>query len=268
MLAIDNLSVKYDNNSNFSLRNVNFSVKKGELVVIAGESGSGKSTLAQAILGLIPNFVNAEVTGQIHYNNQVLSNISRRKLIQTFGYVPQYPSDFTTSLLVEEEMAFPLENLRIESDEIKARIEDILQELEILNLKGRLITELSSGELQRVALATTLTLDPPILILDEPMARMDPKTEIRLASLLRKLADQSKMILAFEHHLDYLLPKADRVILLSEGQVTAKGKPKSILKALKDVDLPEISHLRIPQVNSAILSLDEAEQQVVEWFTK
>ncbi|MFW9905062.1 MAG: energy-coupling factor ABC transporter ATP-binding protein [Candidatus Thorarchaeota archaeon] len=264
LLEIDNLSVKYQNSLHWALKGVNFSAKKPELILVVGSSGCGKSTLAQSILGLIPAFVEAETHGRIKINEKFLDNLSRREIIQYLGYVPQYPADFTINMLVEEEIAFSLENLGYPQKEIQICTTNVLEQLEILHLRFRLMTELSSGELQRVALATAIAPKPPILIFDEPMARIDPMSEITLASVLYNLSHTGHLIIAFEHRLDYLLALADRVILLQDGKIIADGKPKSLLAKLQDVDLPEVSEICIPGESQQILDLDEAKSLLLK----
>lgn len=268
ILEICDLSIRYLNSSQWALREVNFSIDKEELVVVAGPSGCGKSTLAQSILGLIPAFVEAEILGTIKIKKRCLDELSRRDIIQFLGYVPQYPADFTISLLVEEEIAFSLENLSFSREQIKSRITNVLDQLEISHLRYRLMTELSSGELQRVALATALAPRPPILIFDEPMARIDPKSEIKLAQTLKNLSLNGHLVVAFEHRLDYLLPLADRILLLDDGKMVANGKPRSLLDEIKDVDLPEVSRLTFPSVTQRALDLDEAEKILLQMITE
>lgn len=264
LLEINDLFVRYLNSAQWALEEVNFSVKKEELIIVAGSSGCGKSTLAKSILGLIPAFVEAKTLGKIKIKEKLLDKLSRKEIIQIIGYVPQYPADFTINMLVEEEIAFSLENLAYPRKEIHSRITNVLDQLEISHLRNRLMTELSSGELQRVALATAIAAKSPILIFDEPMARIDPKSEITLARLLHYLSQNGHLVIAFEHRLDYLLPLADRVILLENGRLIADGEPRSVLDKMKDIDLPEVSEIFFPGISQEILDLDEGKRVLLE----
>jgi len=143
MLEISNLGVKYKRATDWALKGINLQAGKGELIVIAGPSGSGKSTLAQTILGLIPAFVNAEIAGEIKIKKIKIESLTRKERVEIFAYVPQYPADFATSLLVEEEIAFPLENMAFTREKIVERIDQVLELLEINHLRMRLTTELS-----------------------------------------------------------------------------------------------------------------------------
>ncbi|MHA2365126.1 MAG: ABC transporter ATP-binding protein [Candidatus Hodarchaeales archaeon] len=257
MLNVQNLSIKYPTSKKWVFQNINFQASRGELVIVAGPSGCGKSTLAQAIIGLIPSFTNVEMSGKITIDNQELKEMTRKELITNIGYLPQYPADFTISLLVEEEIAFPLENYGFTSEEIEVRISSILDQLNISHLRNRLVTEISSGELQRVALASALALKPPILVLDEPMARIDPQTEIILANNLKSLTNEGHLVLAFEHRLDYLLSVADQVIVLDKGQITNQNSPDKILDFMEDIDLPEVSQINQSIINKRPVGLEE-----------
>jgi energy-coupling factor transport system ATP-binding protein len=128
----------------------------------------------------------------------------------------------------------------------------------------RLTTELSSGEMQKVALATALALSPPIIVLDEPMARIDPQTETKLAELLRKIADQGHLVLAFEHRLDYLLGHADRVVIIKEGIIVEDGKPQETITELQRINLPEITKMGMSLLNTPFLTINES----INAFTK
>ncbi|MFX0170415.1 MAG: ABC transporter ATP-binding protein [Candidatus Hodarchaeota archaeon] len=258
MLHVNDFWLKYQGTSEWALKRINFEVHLGELIVIAGPSGSGKSTLAQAILGLIPGFIPAKIKGRILLDNKEINVIDRSFLLQKIGYLPQYPADFTTTMVVEEEIAFPLENHGLSKETINARIKEVLKTLNITHLSSKLMTELSSGELQRVSFAAALALSPPILILDEPMARIDPKSEIMLVKILEKLAKAGHLILAFEHRLDYLLTAADQILFIDEGIIQAKGPPREILEKMKGVDVPEVSEIVIDEKYQRPIDISEA----------
>jgi len=257
-LVVKDLSVTYNGSQRSSLVDISFEAHLGELIIFAGSSGCGKSTLAKSILTLIPKYYSAEIKGTLSLNGTDIQYISREELIKNIGYVPQYPADFTTSMLVEEEVAFPLENLLSSPSDINDRIQQIFTNLNIRNLQKRLITELSSGELQKVALAAAIAPKPKVLVLDEPMARLDPKSEIELTQLLIDIAKQGTLVLVFEHRLDSLLAVADRVIILDEGKIKIDGKPREIIAHLDEVDVPEVALLKVKGQRKGFLSLNEA----------
>lgn len=260
MFEISNLGIKYREASKWTLQNISFVANPGEITLLTGESGSGKSTLARALMTLIPKFFPAILEGEILLGGQKVNSISRSEFIKLCGYVPQYPADFTTTLSVEEEVAQTLENLGYPSDQILRRMDEVFTLLEITHLRKKVQTELSSGELQRVALATAIAPDVPVLILDEPLARIDLKSELLLVKILIDLAKRGKTIIAFEHRLDYLLSAVHKVIFLADGKVHSKGSPKDIISNLVNVDIPEVSLIEINSSNEYFLSITEAEQ--------
>lgn len=233
-----------------SLDNFSFDWKTTGLVVIAGNSGSGKSTFAKVLFNLLPS--NCEVSGSILLNNKNITEIPEEQRFELLGFLPQFPSDYVLNLLVYDEMAFPLENLGLTKSEIAKQIEKVLNQLRISHLKNRVITELSSGELQKVALATALISEPSIIILDEPFARIDSDSEITLIENLAELKKTS-LIIILEHHLDYILELADYIILLDKGKIISKGLPKSVLDDLNH-NKPEISQILIPPNTKDLIS--------------
>ena len=266
MLLIQNLRVKYSSSSKWCIKDFSLKASPGELIIIAGGSGSGKSTIANTIIGLIPTFIKGTVEGKIFIKNKDLSLFSRLELLSCMGYIPQYPGDFITSIVVEDEIVFPLENLHYSPDIIESRLNNILNRLKINHLRNRLITELSSGELQKVAIATALIHSPDFLILDEPMARIDPLSEIHIAEILRNIANEGKTLLIFEHRLDYLFSFADQIIYLSEGKIVFKGKPKEIPTLDLEIDLPEISEIIVPKNEQKLVNLQEAKAYLKNIF--
>jgi len=163
MFEITNLGIKYQGGSSWILQKVSFVANPGEITLITGASGSGKSTLARALMTLIPKFYPAILEGEIILNGQKVNSIARSEFIKLCGYVPQYPADFTTTLSVEEEIAQTLENLGYISNQILRRINEVFSLLEINHLRNKVQTELSSGELQRVALATAIAPDGSVV---------------------------------------------------------------------------------------------------------
>lgn len=242
MLNITNLTVYYNNEDFPSLKNFSLDWKSNGLIVIAGNSGSGKSTFAKAIFNLLPN--NSKVSGTILLNNQNIAEIPEEQVFRTLGFLPQFPSDYVLNLLVYDEIAFPLENLGFSKSEIAQRIEEVGSQLRISHLKSKIVTELSSGELQKVALATALVSKPSIIVLDEPFARIDSDSEISLINSLSELK-KSSLIIVLEHHLDYILDLTDYMILLDNGQIISQGIPQKVLNDLKQ-NKPEISKILIP----------------------
>ncbi len=242
LLHITNLTISYGNETSPAL--VNFSLQSNDtgIILIAGNSGSGKSTLAKSFLKLLPE--NCNISGSIEIDEVNILSLDRNQLLRKIGFLPQFPMDYNLNLLVYDEIAFPLENLGYSKREIASSIDSILNKLHIAHLKYKLITELSSGELQKVGLATALISRPSILILDEPFARMDSNSELILIELLKDLKKDS-LIIILEHHLDYILEICDTVFLLDKGNTISQGTPQKIISGL-NTNKPEISKIIIP----------------------
>ena len=253
MLHVSNLTVNYPNEKIPALDSFSLDIEKNGLYLIAGKSGSGKSTFAKTILKLLSK--SCTTSGSIVLHGQNFQNLDRNQLIRYVGFLPQFPMDYILNLLVRDEVSFPLENLGYTKKEIELALDEILQKLQISFLKNRLVTEISSGELQKVALATALISKPRILILDEPFARMDSNSELNLINLLRELKKET-IIIILEHHLDYILEITDSVILLDQRKTIITGIPGDVLPFLLN-DIPEISKITIPNKKNKFFSFSD-----------
>ena len=242
MLKVHDLWVRYAT-GDWIIKGISFEAHQGELIVIAGPSGSGKSTLARTIAGFIPHFYDGEVKGEVDvFGNDPIS-MGIEKLIGLIGFFGQDPSLYTVTLNTESEIVYPLEIIGLSKEEIKRRLNYVAEALSIKHLIDRSLLELSSGELQKVVLASLIAMDSKILILDEPLARLDPISVRNISIILREIADEGKIVLVFEHHLDEILPLCDKVVVLNDGEITYYGDPKDSINHLKHIDIPEISEV-------------------------
>ena len=263
MLQLKQVKVRYKDSENWVLHDINFFVKPGDIVLIVGPSGSGKTTLARTITGLIPNIYPGEIAGEIIFENE---NITGKKLIELKGaisYVGQNPELFTVSLRVFDEIATPLVNLGYPKKEIIRRINFVSELLRIKNMLNKLTTELSAGQLQKIAIASAIVTYPKVMVLDEPFARLDKRSAVEIAKILRKLADNGTSILVFEHHLDEILKFANRVVVINHGTIVFSGRALECISYIKDIDLPEITEvflmLKTKKIDRHVpLSVDEA----------
>lgn len=218
-LGCKNLFIRFYNRSEQSLQNITLSINKGEKVLILGPSGSGKSTLISALAGIIPEHVEAEVSGEV---------FSRKH----GGVMFQDPDSQFCMLHVDEEIAFSLENRSIPRNEMDKMITDLMLQVGLKVDRRTPIETLSGGMKQRLALACLLALQPEVLFFDEPTAQLDPKGRQEIFDLLHQLSKQTNQTMVFvEHVLDGCIEWMDRVILLNDcGTVIADGKPKDILQ--------------------------------------
>ena len=262
MLQIKDLTISYKRSDISALSNISLQIDTNSLVVIAGASGSGKSSIAKAIMNLLPRGTNK--SGTIALDNNDISTIKRDIFFKSIGFLPQFPMDYILNLLVYDEIAFPLENIGHSKEEIDKKVTEILDLLHISHLKNKIVTELSSGELQKVSLATALISKPSLLILDEPFARMDPNSELNLVELLQELKVVTTIII-LEHHLDYILELADQLVILEQGKIIAKGNPKSIIQYLKE-NRPEITKIKIPNQTDIYISYNKILTEILDYL--
>jgi len=211
------------------LRDITLDIARGEIVGIAGHVGAGKSTLALAAAGLLGRSVPATIVGTIEHP------LGGRP---PAAFVFANPSTQLTELgeTVEEEVAVGPENQALPSVEIRARVDGALALADAAHLALRIPRELSGGELQRVALASALALDAPLLVLDEPTAQLDPEAATEFANAIRSLRDNGLAVLIVEQNLELLAALADRVIVLADGAVLGSGAPLDVLARTPPLD--------------------------------
>ncbi len=228
MLTASNLTVRYFGRRNPALRDVTFSIGQGERVLLMGPSGSGKSTLALALAGLVPDSVDAELSGQL-LASTVGSGMHGGSGPRA-GIVFQDPTSQFAMLHVDDEVAFGLENLGVPPDEMRSRVAAALGAMGLQQRERWLLDHLSGGQQQRVAIASALAMHPSILVLDEPTAHLDARSGLGLYQLLTGLAlSQALTLVVAEHDLDVLPPDLiDRCLLLDGGRLVGDGSPYTV----------------------------------------
>jgi energy-coupling factor transport system ATP-binding protein len=213
-----------------ALSDVNLSVKRGSFTLLVGPSGSGKSTLCQMLNGIIPHVLGGVMTGKIIVNGQDVSQTQVQNLASSVGLLFQDPEWMFATLQVEDEVAFGPENLRTQPAEIKQRVEEALNYVNLMPLRKNLVWALSGGQIQRLGLATVLAMQTPLIVLDEPTANLDPATTHAVHRLILRLRQDGKTVILVTKDLDEFIAEADDVILLSEGRVLAQGSPREVVE--------------------------------------
>lgn len=226
-VVVEDLSYQYGPEGPRVLKNVNFRVARGEMLVVTGLSGCGKSTLCFCLSG-ITSKRDGVMQGQVLINGQDIRNLKAASAALEAGMVFQDPDTQLFSSVVEDEIAFGPENLCMPPDDIRERVDCVLDLLGISSLKMANPYHLSGGEKHLVALAAVLALDPPILILDEVMSQLDTRSITRVADVLKTLRRAGKTIIAVEHRLE-TLTFADRLMVLEKGTMVRLGKAADIL---------------------------------------
>ena len=240
-LVIEDLSFRYQRREDFAIRNISFSAEAGQVILIAGASGCGKTTLARCINGLIPRSYKGEVKGKILLNGKDMSKEPLARISQVVGTVLQDPERQILGTQVLNEVAFGLENLAYSRENILTTIHEALRHLKIFHLKDRETFNLSGGEKQKVALAGVLAMKPRILLLDEPLASLDPASARETVALVRELADEGMTVLMVEHRVEDVLGiHPNRVLFMSNGEIHYDGPPEKLDKAVnyREVKLP------------------------------
>ncbi len=247
-LYIEHLSFRYKRRNTWTLKDIVMEAEPGELILIAGMSGSGKSTLARTINGLIPHSYQGERLGAVYVLGDDVARLSKAHIAQRVGTLLQDPERQIVGAYVENEIAFGLENLAFPREEMFRRIEWVLDYLNMPHLRYRETFALSGGEKQKVALAGILVMEPRMLILDEPLANLDPATAQEALAWFRKLADEGHTVLIIEHRVeDVLTIRPDRIFYIEEGRRRFFGPPQDFPKAVDyhQVKLPAPWILRL-----------------------
>ena len=219
-LIIEDLSFRYRDQEVAALRGVSFTAEPGQIILIAGSSGSGKTTLMRCINGLIPHsYKGGERRGRIWIYNQDPAAQPLVKTSHHVGTVLQNPEKQIVASYVANEIAFGLENAGVPRPEMNRRIDEILSELGLSHLRDRETHSLSGGEKQKVAVGGVLIMEPSILLLDEPLANLDPFSLKEALVLIKELAAAGKTILIVEHRVeDVLKINPDKVLFLKDGR--------------------------------------------------
>ncbi|OGO16400.1 MAG: hypothetical protein A2Z14_04505 [Chloroflexi bacterium RBG_16_48_8] len=247
-LLVEDLSFRYRDRQELAIRDISLSMEPGGLLLVAGPSGCGKTTLARCINGLIPRSYKGELTGSIRMLGQDTSSLSLARISQMIGTVLQDPERQILGTRVISEVAFGLENLGFSRPEIRERIAETMDYLGITELAERGTHNLSGGEKQKVALAGVLAMKPKMLLLDEPLASLDPASAQETMALLRQLVDEGMTVLIVEHRVeDVLKIRPDRVMLMLNGVVTYLGPIRGLESAVDyhEVKLPAAMTLKM-----------------------
>jgi energy-coupling factor transport system ATP-binding protein len=230
ILELEHVTYTYAGGTAPSLRDVSLQVEEGELVVLAGRSAGGKSTLLRAASGLVPHFHGGTLAGTVRVGGMDTREHGPADLARVAGSLFQDPESQVVLTTVRAELAFPLENHGHGPAAVARGVEEAALALGIAHLLDRSTTELSGGELQRVALGAALAGRPRLVLLDEPTSQLDPVAGDELIWLLRRLNEEwGTTIVLAEHRLERCLPAADRVIVLADGAIACDARPREFL---------------------------------------
>ena len=232
MIELKDFSFQYKAQSEPTLKNLNLTIYKGEKVLIVGPSGSGKSTIGQCLNGIIPNIYKGTSSGEFLIQGKEAFDLSIYEKSHLVSTVLQDTDGQFIGLSVAEDLAFALENDMVELESMKSRVHTWAERLDLSNLLGHRPQDLSGGQKQRVSLAGVLIDESPILLFDEPLANLDPKSGQDIIDLIDQIhEEQGTTTIIIEHRLeDVLYRPIDRVILINQGQVLFNGEPDELLR--------------------------------------
>lgn len=244
MISFKNFSFKYNNVVDKTLKNIDLTINKGEKVLIVGPSGSGKSTLSHCINGLIPFSYRGEFEGELKIDDIIPYKESLSEVSKKVGTILQDQDSQFIGLSVGEDVAFSFENNAIPLAEMKVKVINSLELVNMVDFINHSPYELSGGQKQRVSLAGVLGSDAEILLFDEPLANLDPASGSEIMQLINDIHEKTnKTIIIVEHRIEDVLEQPfDKVVIIDKGVVKGVGTPNEILKS----DLLTNSGLREP----------------------
>ena len=245
ILTAENLKFRYDAEQPvYALDGVSAQVKRGEFVAVLGANGCGKSTLAKHFNAiLLPESGKVYVEGMDTADEEKLYDIR-----QTVGMVFQNPDNQIVATVVEEDVAFALENLGVPQDEMRRRVDDSMKMAGIYEYRERAPHNLSGGQKQRVAIAGVVAMRPDCLILDESTAMLDPRGRAQVMKTIRNLRDAGISIVSITHYMEEAA-QADRILVMSRGRIVMEGTPEQVFSQTKrlhgyHLDVPQATELR------------------------
>ena len=245
ILTAENLKFRYDAEQPvYALDGVSVQVKRGEFVAVLGANGCGKSTLAKHFNAiLLPESGKVYVEGMDTADEEKLYDIR-----QTVGMVFQNPDNQIVATVVEEDVAFALENLGVPQEEMRRRVDDSMKMAGIYEYRERAPHNLSGGQKQRVAIAGVIAMRPDCLILDESTAMLDPRGRAQVMKTIRNLRDAGISIVSITHYMEEAA-HADRILVMSRGRIVMEGTPEQVFSQTKrlhgyHLDVPQATELR------------------------
>lgn len=261
IITFDNVSFGYDSDALTEtgvLKNINLEIEKGQFIAVLGYNGSGKSTLAKHM-----NAINVPVNGDVTVEGINTKDDDRLLDIrQCIGMVFQNPDNQIVATIVEEDVAFALENLGVPSDEIRSRVDEALEIVGMSEHRTDAPYHLSGGQKQRVAIAGIIAMRPECIVLDEPTAMLDPQGRTAIIETVKRLNSEYGITIVLITHYMEEAAQADRIIILNDGKIAVDGTPKQVFSDVEKVrlfglDVPQTTELcYILKQNGADISTD------------
>lgn len=276
LITVNNLKYKYPLTQSLALNDLSFTIQQGEFIGIIGENGAGKSSLCQALVGLIPHFYKGAYGGEVKIDGELVREQEVADICSKVGIVFQNPFHQVTGakLTVYEEIAFGLENMGLSHQEMVKRIDEALELLDITAYKNQNPFDLSGGQMQRMAIASIIAMQPQIIILDEPTSQLDPQGSDEVFKAVQSLTQKGITIIMVEHKMEKLASFCDRIMLLHQGKMIDFDTPEKIFSrsdlAVYGVNAPiyteicKAMNLKVVGQDYYPVTLEEATQLIKE----
>ena len=225
-VSIEDLGWKYAGRKNFAIEHVNLQIEENTFTSVVGPNEHGKTTLVSCIKGIIPQSFHGVWRGKVEVFEKDVRQLSAQALADEIGFVFADPEAQFTSMTVEEELVFGLENIGLPLDEVKDRLDWVTDITLIADLLDKSPYEISGGQKQRVAIASVLAMKPRIMILDEPTSMLDPLGKDFIFDILTNLKkEHSLTLIVVEHNIEQVAPLSDKIVLMYEGNIAKEGPP-------------------------------------------
>ncbi len=251
MLKTQDITFSYEEDAPKVLQGVTTTVTKGELVAVLGANGCGKSTLAKHF-----NAILLPTTGKVYV--ETMDTADEEQLLnirQKVGMVFQNPDNQIVATVVEEDVAFALENLGVPPEEMRARVDEAMQLAGIYKHRAKGPHKLSGGQKQRVAIAGVIAMRPDCLVLDEATAMLDPRGRAQVMSTVRRLNREFGITVVMITHYMEEAAAADRVMVMDAGKIVMDGTPRQVFTHAKEL---QALHLDVPQAQELCIALRQA----------
>ena len=273
MIKATNLWFGYSDEKEKALKGINFEAEKGEFIAVLGSNGCGKSTLAKHFNAiLLPEKGEVMVEDMLTSDDEKLFDIR-----QKVGMVFQNPDNQIVATIVEEDVAFALENMGVEPGEIRRRIDEAMEKTGVYKFKDKAPHHLSGGQKQRVAIAGIIAMRPDYIVLDEPTAMLDPEGRRLVLKTIKSLNKEYGItVILITHYMDEAA-QADRIVVMSNGNVVKEGTPKEIFSQVElvkslSLDVPQTSEIAYElsklgyNLSTEAISIDECAQQLYDFL--
>lgn len=259
VISFENVTFQYSGAHSPSITNINLKIKAGEFVVFTGPSGCGKTTLTRIINGLAENFYEGDLAGEATLFSRSVSDYPLYEIGKIVGSIFQDPRSQFFASITEDEIAFGCENYGVSFDELNGRVLDSAQKINGYTLLGKQIYPMSSGEKQKIAVASVNAVNPKIYVFDEPSANLDMFSVEALKNLMLKLKAEGHTVMVAEHRLYYLTELADRFLHMQNGMIQNEWSTREIL-SLRESERKAIG-IRATNLKSVEMYIPEGESK-------